>query len=98
MLSQDVSGFDGVKHLRVTVEIEQGERVVSVCAEEVSAEPARISSGSPTRGSGRRLVASRVGRRRLQLSRLLVAEPSVLVLDEPMNGHVDRGLAQLTPA
>ncbi|KRF05109.1 glycerophosphodiester phosphodiesterase [Arthrobacter sp. Soil782] len=86
ILSQDVRELDDVNHLRVTEVIEQEKRVVSVGGKEVSASQLVEQLGFTNERQWTPVGDLSGGeRRRLQLLRLLVGEPNVLMLDEPTN-------------
>uniref|UniRef100_UPI00281175F7 ABC-F family ATP-binding cassette domain-containing protein n=1 Tax=Arthrobacter sp. TaxID=1667 RepID=UPI00281175F7 len=86
ILSQDVRELDDVNHLRVTEVIEQEKRVVSVGGKEVSASQLVEQLGFTNQRQWTPVGDLSGGeRRRLQLLRLLVGEPNVLMLDEPTN-------------
>ncbi|WP_299167704.1 ABC-F family ATP-binding cassette domain-containing protein [uncultured Arthrobacter sp.] len=86
ILSQDVRELDDVNHLRVTEVIEQEKRVVSVGGKEVSASQLVEQLGFTNEWQWTPVGDLSGGeRRRLQLLRLLVGEPNVLMLDEPTN-------------
>ncbi|WP_323960900.1 ATP-binding cassette domain-containing protein [Arthrobacter sp. JZ12] len=86
ILSQDVRELDDVSHLRVTEVIEQEKRVLSVGGREVSASQLVEQLGFTNQRQWTPVGDLSGGeRRRLQLLRLLVGEPNVLMLDEPTN-------------
>ncbi|MDF9279607.1 ABC-F family ATP-binding cassette domain-containing protein [Arthrobacter sp. EH-1B-1] len=86
ILSQDVRELDDSNHLRVTEVIEQEKRVVSVGGKEVSASQLVEQLGFTNERQWTPVGDLSGGeRRRLQLLRLLVGEPNVLMLDEPTN-------------
>ncbi|GAB3548500.1 ABC-F family ATP-binding cassette domain-containing protein [Arthrobacter tumbae] len=86
ILSQDVRELDDANHLRVTEVIEQEKRVLSVGGKEVSASQLVEQLGFTNERQWTPVGDLSGGeRRRLQLLRLLVGEPNVLMLDEPTN-------------
>ncbi|NJC21771.1 ATPase subunit of ABC transporter with duplicated ATPase domains [Arthrobacter pigmenti] len=86
ILSQEVRELDDVNHLRVTEVIEQEKRVLSVGGKEVSASQLVEQLGFTNQRQWTPVGDLSGGeRRRLQLLRLLVGEPNVLMLDEPTN-------------
>ena len=86
VLSQEVKELDELEHLRVTEVIEQEKRVFSVGGREVSASQLVEQLGFTNEKQWTKVKDLSGGeRRRLQLLRLLVGEPNVLMLDEPTN-------------
>ncbi|WP_028280563.1 ABC-F family ATP-binding cassette domain-containing protein [Arthrobacter sp. H5] len=86
VLSQEVRELDDVNHLRVTEVIEQEKRVFSVGGRELSASQLVEQLGFTNQRQWTPVRDLSGGeRRRLQLLRLLVGEPNVLMLDEPTN-------------
>ncbi|MHA7277328.1 ABC-F family ATP-binding cassette domain-containing protein [Arthrobacter sp. HLT1-21] len=86
VLSQEVKELDELEHLRVTEVIEQEKRVFSVGGREVSASQLVEQLGFTNQRQWTMVKDLSGGeRRRLQLLRLLVGEPNVLMLDEPTN-------------
>ncbi|MBG6192108.1 ATPase subunit of ABC transporter with duplicated ATPase domains [Arthrobacter sp. CAN_A212] len=86
VLSQEVKELDELEHLRVTEVIEQEKRVFSVGGREVSATQLVEQLGFTNAKQWTKVKDLSGGeRRRLQLLRLLVGEPNVLMLDEPTN-------------
>ena len=86
VLSQDVKELDEVKDLRVVEVIEREKRSFNVAGKELTAGQLVEQLGF-TKEKQWTPVADLSGgeRRRLQLLRLLVGEPNVLMLDEPTN-------------
>jgi ATPase subunit of ABC transporter with duplicated ATPase domains len=86
VLSQEVKELDDVLDLRVIEVIEREKRTFSVGGRELSAG-ALVEQLGFTKEKQWTMVRSLSGgeRRRLQLLRLLVGEPNVLMLDEPTN-------------
>lgn len=86
VLSQEVKELDDVLDLRVIEVIEREKRSFSVGGRELSAG-ALVEQLGFTKEKQWTMVRSLSGgeRRRLQLLRLLVGEPNVLMLDEPTN-------------
>ncbi|MBG6180277.1 ABC-F family ATP-binding cassette domain-containing protein [Arthrobacter sp. CAN_A1] len=86
VLSQEVKELNELEHLRVTEVIEQEKRVFSVGGREVSATQLVEQLGFTNAKQWTKVKDLSGGeRRRLQLLRLLVGEPNVLMLDEPTN-------------
>jgi ABC transport system ATP-binding/permease protein len=86
VLSQSVHELDEVNHLRVIEVIEQEKRVVQVGNKELTASQLVEQLGFTNQRQWTRVSDLSGGeRRRLQLLRLLVGEPNVLMLDEPTN-------------
>ncbi|MHA7155905.1 ABC-F family ATP-binding cassette domain-containing protein [Arthrobacter sp. TMN-50] len=86
VLSQEVKELNELEHLRVTEVIEQEKRVFSVGGREVSASQLVEQLGFTNQRQWTMVKDLSGGeRRRLQLLRLLVGEPNVLMLDEPTN-------------
>ena len=86
VLTQEVRELDDVSHLRVIEVIEQEKRVFSVGDKEVSASQLVEQLGFTNERQWTPVADLSGGeRRRLQLLRLLVGEPNVLMLDEPTN-------------
>ncbi|MGW9413249.1 ABC-F family ATP-binding cassette domain-containing protein [Arthrobacter cupressi] len=86
VLSQEVKELDEVKDLRVVEVIEREKRSFNVAGKELTAGQLVEQLGF-TKEKQWTPVADLSGgeRRRLQLLRLLVGEPNVLMLDEPTN-------------
>ena len=86
VLSQDVKELDEVKDLRVVEVIEREKRSFNVAGKDLTAGQLVEQLGF-TKEKQWTPVADLSGgeRRRLQLLRLLVGEPNVLMLDEPTN-------------
>jgi ABC-type multidrug transport system ATPase subunit len=86
VLSQSLRELDEVAHLRVLEAVERERRTIEVDGREVTASQLVERLGF-TRERAWTPVAELSGgeRRRLQLARLLVHSPNVLMLDEPTN-------------
>ncbi|MCU1574625.1 MAG: putative transporter ATP-binding protein YfmR [Micrococcaceae bacterium] len=86
VLSQEVRELDDVLDLRVIEVIEQEKRTFSVGGRELSAGQLVEQLGFTNEKQWTQVRSLSGGeRRRLQLLRLLVGEPNVLMLDEPTN-------------
>ncbi|MDQ0029238.1 ABC-F family ATP-binding cassette domain-containing protein [Arthrobacter bambusae] len=86
VLSQDVKELDDVSDLRVIEVIEREKRAFSVAGREVTAGQLVEQLGFTKEKQWTPVTDLSGGeRRRLQLLRLLVGEPNVLMLDEPTN-------------
>jgi ATPase subunit of ABC transporter with duplicated ATPase domains len=86
VLSQDVKELDDVSDLRVIEVIEREKRSFSVAGKEVTAGQLVEQLGFTKEKQWTPVTDLSGGeRRRLQLLRLLVGEPNVLMLDEPTN-------------
>jgi ABC transport system ATP-binding/permease protein len=86
VLSQEVKELDDVLDLRVIEVIEQEKRTFSVGGRELSAGQLVEQLGFTNEKQWTQVRSLSGGeRRRLQLLRLLVGEPNVLMLDEPTN-------------
>jgi ATP-binding cassette subfamily F protein uup len=86
ILSQDLAELDDVAGLSVIDAITEVRRVIVLDGKEVSASSlARRLGFTGARQQSRVEMLSGGERRRLQLLRLLMAEPNVLMLDEPTN-------------
>ncbi|GAB3563803.1 ABC-F family ATP-binding cassette domain-containing protein [Arthrobacter alkaliphilus] len=86
VLSQDVKELDDVSDLRVIEVIEREKRSFSVAGREVTAGQLVEQLGFTKEKQWTPVTDLSGGeRRRLQLLRLLVGEPNVLMLDEPTN-------------